>query len=89
MDGVGCCDSPALPGVEGVMIGKDQARSVLVQALATLARNGTTEQREQVKRALDAFNLYSRLDPCRVYLSPRMCTVCLHCGKPYEETENV
>jgi len=62
---------------------KSKARSDVLYSLAMAAH---LNQRVWVRKALDAFDEYCRLDPAQIPAKGR--TVCLHCGKPYEEVSS-
>lgn len=63
-----------------MMDARAKAESEVLRALGMAEH---LNQRAWVRRALLAFDDYCRLDPAQIPAKGR--TVCLHCGKPYEE----
>jgi len=60
-----------------------KAKSEVLHALAMVAHRGHALW---ARKAMDAFDEYCRLDPAQIPAKGR--TVCLHCGKPYEEVSS-
>jgi hypothetical protein len=65
---------------------KQVAASAIMQALARIARLGP-EAQELSLDARHAFEEYQRADPRTVVAYDSGRSVCLHCGKPYENKE--
>jgi hypothetical protein len=62
-----------------------KAKSEVLHALSMTVHLGLhpLQVRKYSRQALAAFDEYCRLDPAQIPAKGR--TVCLHCGKPYEE----
>ena len=65
---------------------KQIAASAVMQALARLARLGP-EAQELALDARHAFEEYQRADPRTQVVYDGGRSICLHCGKPYQEVE--
>lgn len=61
---------------------KEEAAVAVVYALFMAAH---LNHRAWARKALAAFDAYCKLDPAQVPDHGR--SVCLHCGKPYEEVQ--
>lgn len=65
---------------------KQIAASAVMQALARLARLGP-EAQELALDARHAFEEYQRADPRTTVVYDGGRSICLYCGKPYQEVE--
>lgn len=65
---------------------KSQAQSVLLFALSRIAELGDKAQ-ELALDAMHSFDEYRLAEPPPRVLRPDPGSVCLRCGKPYEEVE--
>lgn len=66
---------------------KSRAKSALLFALSRIAKLGDKAQ-ELAIDAMHSFDEYQLAEPRPRVLRPEQRSVCLHCGKPYEEVES-
>ena len=65
---------------------KSQAQTALLFALSRIAKLSDKAQ-EFALDAMHSFDEYRRAEPRPAVLRPDQRSVCLHCGKPYEEND--
>lgn len=65
---------------------KSQAQTALLFALSRIAKLGG-KAHELALDAMHSFDEYRLAEPRPRVIRPEQRSVCLHCGKPYEEQE--
>lgn len=66
---------------------RQRAKTKVLVCLA-LAAHRMPQHSKLLRKVSDAFDEYCALDPAQVPVRQDARSVCLHCGKPYEEVTN-